>query len=33
VRFEASAVLERIESHGDLFSPVLELEQELTEKL
>jgi bifunctional non-homologous end joining protein LigD len=27
--FEAGAVLERIEQHGDLFSPVLELEQEL----
>jgi bifunctional non-homologous end joining protein LigD len=33
VRFEASAVLERIGSHGDLFAPVLELEQELPEKL
>jgi bifunctional non-homologous end joining protein LigD len=29
--FEASAVLERIERHGDLFAPVLELEQELPE--
>jgi bifunctional non-homologous end joining protein LigD len=27
--FEASDVLERIEKHGDLFAPVLELEQEL----
>ena len=27
--FEASDVLERIEQHGDLFAPVLELEQEL----
>jgi bifunctional non-homologous end joining protein LigD len=27
--FEAGAVLERIERHGDLFAPVLELEQEL----
>jgi bifunctional non-homologous end joining protein LigD len=29
LRFEASAVLERVEEHGDLFAPVLELEQEL----
>ena len=29
--FEAGAVLERIEEHGDLFAPVLELEQELPE--
>ncbi len=29
--FEADAVLERIEKHGDLFAPVLELEQELPE--
>jgi bifunctional non-homologous end joining protein LigD len=29
VRFEGAAVLERIEAHGDLFAPVLELEQEL----
>jgi len=29
--FEAGAVLERIEQHGDLFAPVLELEQELPE--
>jgi bifunctional non-homologous end joining protein LigD len=29
--FEAGAVLERIEHHGDLFAPVLELEQELPE--
>lgn len=27
--FEADAVLDRIEQHGDLFAPVLELEQEL----
>jgi len=27
--FEAGAVLERIEQHGDLFAPVLELEQDL----
>jgi len=27
--FEADAVIERIERHGDLFAPVLELEQEL----
>jgi bifunctional non-homologous end joining protein LigD len=27
--FESDAVLDRIESHGDLFAPVLELEQEL----
>jgi bifunctional non-homologous end joining protein LigD len=27
--FEADAVIERIEEHGDLFAPVLELEQEL----
>ena len=27
--FEASEVLDRIEAHGDLFAPVLELEQEL----
>ena len=27
--FEAGAVLDRIEKHGDLFAPVLELEQEL----
>jgi bifunctional non-homologous end joining protein LigD len=27
--FEADAVLKRIEKHGDLFAPVLELEQEL----
>ena len=27
--FETDAVLERIEKHGDLFAPVLELEQEL----
>jgi bifunctional non-homologous end joining protein LigD len=29
--FEAEAVLARIEAHGDLFAPVLELEQELPE--
>jgi bifunctional non-homologous end joining protein LigD len=29
--FEASDVLERIDQHGDLFAPVLELEQELPE--
>jgi bifunctional non-homologous end joining protein LigD len=29
--FEAGAVLERIERHGDLFAPVLELQQELPE--
>ena len=29
--FEADAVLERIDRHGDLFAPVLELEQELPE--
>jgi bifunctional non-homologous end joining protein LigD len=29
--FEASEVLERIEQYGDLFAPVLELEQELPE--
>jgi bifunctional non-homologous end joining protein LigD len=29
--FEAEAVLARIEKHGDLFAPVLELEQELPE--
>jgi len=29
--FEADAVLERIEQHGDLFAPVLELQQELPE--
>jgi bifunctional non-homologous end joining protein LigD len=29
VRFEADDVLERIERHGDLFAPVLELSQEL----
>ena len=31
VRFEAGAVLERVAEHGDLFAPVLELEQELPE--
>jgi bifunctional non-homologous end joining protein LigD len=29
--FEAGEVLERVERHGDLFAPVLELEQELPE--
>jgi bifunctional non-homologous end joining protein LigD len=29
--FETGAVLSRVEKHGDLFAPVLELEQELTE--
>lgn len=29
VRFEAGEVLERVERHGDLFAPVLELRQEL----
>jgi bifunctional non-homologous end joining protein LigD len=29
LRFEAPAVLERVDEHGDLFAPVLELEQEL----
>jgi bifunctional non-homologous end joining protein LigD len=29
VRFEAAQVLERVEEHGDLFAPVLELKQEL----
>jgi bifunctional non-homologous end joining protein LigD len=29
VRFEAAEVLERVDEHGDLFAPVLELEQEL----
>ena len=33
VRFEGHAALERIDAHGDLFAPVLELEQELPEKL
>jgi len=33
VRFEAAAALERIDAHGDLFAPVLELEQKLPEKL
>jgi bifunctional non-homologous end joining protein LigD len=27
--FESDAVLERVEEHGDLFAPVLELQQEL----
>ena len=29
VRFEAGAVLERVAEHGDLFAPVLELDQDL----
>jgi bifunctional non-homologous end joining protein LigD len=29
--FETDAVLARVEEHGDLFAPVLELEQELPE--
>lgn len=29
--FEADAVIDRVERHGDLFAPVLELEQELPE--
>src|SRR5581483_6603992 len=29
VRFEAAEVLGRVERHGDLFAPVLELQQEL----
>jgi bifunctional non-homologous end joining protein LigD len=29
VRFEAEAVLERVEEHGDLFAPVVELKQKL----
>jgi bifunctional non-homologous end joining protein LigD len=32
VRFEADQVLERIDRHGDLFAPVLELRQELPEE-
>jgi bifunctional non-homologous end joining protein LigD len=32
LRFEASDVLERVEEHGDLFTPVLELHQELPAK-
>jgi bifunctional non-homologous end joining protein LigD len=31
LRFEAAQVLERVAEHGDLFAPVLELEQELPE--
>ena len=31
VRFEAADVLARVDEHGDLFAPVLELEQELPE--
>jgi len=33
VRFEAADVLERIEAHGDLFAPVLEVQQELPSQL
>jgi bifunctional non-homologous end joining protein LigD len=33
VRFEAPAVLKRIKRDGDLFAPVLELQQELPEKI
>ena len=29
LRFEAPDVLERVERHGDLYAPVLELEQRL----
>ena len=29
LRFEASDVIERVEQHGDLYAPVLELEQRL----
>jgi bifunctional non-homologous end joining protein LigD len=32
VRFEAPAVLKRIEEHGDLFAPVLELKQKLPQE-
>ena len=32
VRFEAAALLERVAEHGDLFAPVLELEQQLPER-
>jgi bifunctional non-homologous end joining protein LigD len=32
VRFEAGDVLQRVEKHGDLFAPVLELEQKLPEQ-
>jgi len=31
--FESEAVLERIERHGDLFRPVLELEQRLPDSV
>lgn len=31
LRFEAADVLRRVDEHGDLFAPVLELEQELPE--
>jgi bifunctional non-homologous end joining protein LigD len=33
LRFEADAVIDRFERHGDLFAPVLELEQELPDLL
>ena len=33
LRFEASEVLERVDEHGDLFEPVLMLEQELPDDL
>lgn len=33
LRFEAGDVLERVDEHGDLFEPVLTLEQELPEDL
>jgi bifunctional non-homologous end joining protein LigD len=33
LRFEAADVLGRVDEHGDLFAPVLELEQELPEGL
>jgi bifunctional non-homologous end joining protein LigD len=32
VRFEAAQVLGRVDEHGDLFAPVLELEQELPDE-
>ena len=31
LHFEADAVLERVEKHGDLFAPVVELEQRVPE--
>jgi bifunctional non-homologous end joining protein LigD len=33
LRFEAGEVLKRVDEHGDLFEPVLTLEQELPENL